>query len=63
MCVTELPPLVPGGRGPGHLRRCHLADPETIYQTEVLAETDPEAAAAVSAPSDESLVSDPTSVE
>jgi len=63
LCVTDLPPLIPGGRGPGHQRRCHLADPETIYQTEVLAETDPEAAAAVSAPSDESLVSDPTSAE
>jgi peptide/nickel transport system ATP-binding protein len=63
LCVTDLPPLIPGGRGPGHQRRCHLADPETIYQTEVLAETDPEAAAAVSAPSDESLVSDATSAE
>jgi len=63
LCVTDLPPLIPGGRGPGHQRRCHLAAPETIYQTEVLAETDPEAAAAVSAPSDESLVSDPTSAE
>jgi peptide/nickel transport system ATP-binding protein len=34
-CWTELPELVPGSRGPGHTKRCHLADPEEIYQTEV----------------------------
>jgi peptide/nickel transport system ATP-binding protein len=25
-----------------HLKRCHLADPETIYQTEVLPEIAPD---------------------
>ncbi|HEU5045597.1 MAG TPA: ABC transporter ATP-binding protein [Nocardioidaceae bacterium] len=63
LCATELPLLVRGGRGPGHFRRCHLADPEAIYQTEVLAETDPEAAEALSAPTYDSLASDPTSAE
>jgi peptide/nickel transport system ATP-binding protein len=36
LCRTELPLLVPGNRGPGHTKRCHLANPEQIYQTEVL---------------------------
>jgi peptide/nickel transport system ATP-binding protein len=27
---------VEGNRGPGHTKRCHLADPERIYETEVL---------------------------
>ena len=35
LCRTQLPDLVPGPRGAGHLKRCHLADPETIYQQEV----------------------------
>ncbi len=38
LCRTTLPELVPGKRGPGHLKRCHLADPETIYETEVVHE-------------------------
>ena len=36
LCRTELPPLVPGLRGPAHVKRCHLADPDTIYETDVL---------------------------
>jgi hypothetical protein len=40
LCRTELPLLVEGQRGPGHTKRCHLADPEDIYRTEVLAETE-----------------------
>jgi peptide/nickel transport system ATP-binding protein len=36
LCRTELPPLVPGRRGPAHVKRCHLADPDTIYETDVL---------------------------
>jgi peptide/nickel transport system ATP-binding protein len=36
LCRTELPDLVPGGRGPGHLKRCHLADPDAVFQAEVL---------------------------
>jgi peptide/nickel transport system ATP-binding protein len=35
-CVTETPLLVEGQRGPGHTKRCHLANPEDIYETEVL---------------------------
>ena len=41
LCGTEMPPLIPGGRGPGHLKRCHLDDPETIYQSEVVPEVMP----------------------
>jgi len=37
LCFTALPDLSPGGRGEGHLKRCHLVDPETIYQEEVRA--------------------------
>jgi peptide/nickel transport system ATP-binding protein len=33
-CVTELPELRPGVH-PGHLTRCHLPDPDAIYETEV----------------------------
>lgn len=35
-CFTELPELLPGSRGQGHLKRCHLSDPEKIYQEEVV---------------------------
>ena len=35
-CVTTLPRLEPGPSGPGHLTRCHLADPLTVFETEVL---------------------------
>jgi peptide/nickel transport system ATP-binding protein len=41
LCSTELPELKLGRR-PGHTRRCHLADPEAIYQTEVLPEIAPD---------------------
>ena len=44
LCVTELPELTPA-RTPGHTKRCHLADPDTIYVQEVLPEIDPELAA------------------
>jgi peptide/nickel transport system ATP-binding protein len=36
-CVEELPELRPGGQ-PGHFLRCHLADPEAIYENEVKGE-------------------------
>ena len=42
LCYDELPPLTPGTRGEGHLKRCHLADPEAVYQTEVLPEIKPD---------------------
>jgi peptide/nickel transport system ATP-binding protein len=35
-CVTVTPALVEGNRGPGHTKRCHLANPEQIYETEIL---------------------------
>jgi peptide/nickel transport system ATP-binding protein len=44
LCATELPALVPGDRGAGHLKRCHLANPDAIYEAEVLPEIAPELA-------------------
>ena len=35
LCTTVLPDLSPGGRGENHLKRCHLPDPDAIYQEEV----------------------------
>ena len=42
LCRTTTPELAPGGRGPSHLKRCHLPDPESIYQTEILPEIAPD---------------------
>jgi len=42
LCRSELPQLIPGNRGPGHVKRCHLADPEEIYLTEILPEIAPD---------------------
>jgi peptide/nickel transport system ATP-binding protein len=42
LCFTELPPLSPGERGGAHLKRCHLPNPDAIYQTEVLPEIAPD---------------------
>jgi peptide/nickel transport system ATP-binding protein len=42
LCRTELPPLDPAASGEGHLKRCHLPNPEAIYQQEVLPEIAPE---------------------
>jgi peptide/nickel transport system ATP-binding protein len=42
LCVEELPPLSPGNRGEGHLKRCHLANPEDIYIAEILPEIAPD---------------------
>ena len=42
LCRTALPELAPGPRGGGHLKRCHLVDPEQIYQAEVLPEIAPD---------------------
>ena len=44
LCRTTMPELAPGTRGGAHLKRCHLADPETIYMTEVLPEIAPDLA-------------------
>jgi peptide/nickel transport system ATP-binding protein len=42
LCVTERPELLPGSRGPGHLKRCHLANPDEVFRAEVLPEIAPE---------------------
>ncbi len=36
LCVTQLPALEPGNRGPNHTKRCHLANSEQIYESEIL---------------------------
>ncbi len=40
LCETELPELVPGRRA-DHLKRCHLPDPDAIYEAEVLPDIAP----------------------
>jgi peptide/nickel transport system ATP-binding protein len=35
LCTVELPPLVQAPLGDHHIKRCHLKDPESIYQDEV----------------------------
>jgi peptide/nickel transport system ATP-binding protein len=42
LCRTEMPELVPGVHGLGHTRRCHLADPSSIYLKEILPEIAPD---------------------
>ncbi|MCW2851833.1 MAG: oppD 4 [Nocardioides sp.] len=42
LCATTLPELLPGGRGPSHLKRCHLANPDEIFARDVLAEIAPD---------------------
>ena len=42
LCSTELPLLTPGSRGETHVKRCHLANPDAVYQAEVLPEIAPE---------------------
>jgi peptide/nickel transport system ATP-binding protein len=44
LCWTVQPELVPGRQGMGHLKRCHLPDPDAVYMAEVLPEIDPELA-------------------
>ena len=39
LCSTELPDLTPGGRGSGHLKRCHLPDPDAVFAQQVKPET------------------------
>ena len=41
LCRTEMPELLSVGTGT-HLKRCHLADPESIYQEEILPEIAPD---------------------
>jgi peptide/nickel transport system ATP-binding protein len=52
LCSTELPELLPA-RSAGHTKRCHLADPDSIYQQDVLPEIAPDLIAEVSDPTTE----------
>jgi len=38
LCSTVLPELVPGARREGHLKRCHITDPDAVFEKEVLPE-------------------------
>ncbi|MEP6817648.1 MAG: ABC transporter ATP-binding protein [Marmoricola sp.] len=42
LCRTELPVLTPARSGGAHTKRCHLANPDTVYETEVLPEIAPD---------------------
>ncbi|MFT4287642.1 ABC transporter ATP-binding protein [Nocardioides sp.] len=42
LCATVLPDLAPGKQGMGHLKRCHLPDPEVVYAQEILPEIAPD---------------------
>ena len=42
LCFTELPELSPASNRPGHLKRCHLPNPDVIYKREVLPEIAPD---------------------
>ncbi|CAI9406089.1 ABC transporter ATP-binding protein [Nocardioides sp. T2.26MG-1] len=42
LCWTVSPELTPGTRGDGHLKRCHLANPDVVYEREVLPEIAPD---------------------
>jgi peptide/nickel transport system ATP-binding protein len=42
LCRTVQPELLPVAPGSQHLKRCHLADPEAVYQIEVLPEIAPD---------------------
>ena len=42
LCRTEVPELLPGSRGPGHLKRCHLPNSQEVFETEVLPEIAPD---------------------
>jgi peptide/nickel transport system ATP-binding protein len=53
LCRTTTPELAPGGRGSSHLKRCHLADPESIYQAEILPEIAPDLVDELAAKTDE----------
>jgi peptide/nickel transport system ATP-binding protein len=41
-CRTEHPLLVPGTRGEGHLKRCHLTNPDEVFEREVLPDIAPD---------------------
>ena len=50
LCRTQQPELAPGTRGLGHLKRCHLTNPEAVYEAEILPEIAPSLADAIADP-------------
>jgi len=42
LCTTTLPELLPGTRTERHLKRCHLTNPDVVYEREVLPEIAPD---------------------
>jgi peptide/nickel transport system ATP-binding protein len=42
LCRTTLPELTPARAGGNHVKRCHLANPDEVYATEVLPEIAPD---------------------
>jgi len=42
LCVTTLPELLPGRQREGHLKRCHIPDPDAVFEREVLPEIAPD---------------------
>jgi peptide/nickel transport system ATP-binding protein len=42
LCRTTQPELTPGTRGATHLKRCHLTNPDAVYETEILPEIAPD---------------------
>ena len=42
LCRTQQPDLTPGTRGFGHLKRCHLTNPDEVYEAEILPEIAPD---------------------
>ncbi|WP_230487353.1 ABC transporter ATP-binding protein [Nocardioides anomalus] len=44
LCRTARPELLPGNRGEGHLKACHLANPNEVWEKEVLVEIAPDLA-------------------
>jgi peptide/nickel transport system ATP-binding protein len=44
-CASELPELTTARDGVGHLKRCHITDPERVWATEVLPQIAPDLAA------------------
>ena len=42
LCSTVLPELVPGTRTEGHLKRCHITNPDAVFEREVLPDIAPD---------------------
>jgi peptide/nickel transport system ATP-binding protein len=55
LCFTTLPELLPVGSG-GHLKRCHLSDPDAVFATEVLPEIAPALADVPAVPAESATV-------